>query len=685
MDDLPAGFRIVTRPQSAPADDLPPGFRVVPAAAAGAPEQPSVAVDVAKALPTGAAKGAIGLAGLPGDVQHMGGSLVDDIMLGLGHKVMDWSGYGPQAGTPERADFDRMYRGIGSGGGLPGSGAIRQGVETVTGPLYEPKTTAGQYAQTVGEFATGAAIGPGGLARKAAETVIPAAVSETAGQLTKGSKAEPVARLAGALAGNLGTAAVAARTDAPARAVGTAAGRMTPEQFDRAEALAETGRRLGIPLTGPEAIQQATGGATKLADVQRFVEGSPQSAVLAKMMAARPGQMRAGADAAFDTIAPQSLQPSTLGPRAAAAAQGAIDDVQAGINRATRPAYDEAGRHVMDRADFEPIAADPAFQASLRRLRSDEVLGPAYAGQPDNSVAVIDAVTKDMRDRGVALGNRANPGFNSQAAGLYEGGAAEARAIARDPARGGVQAYDDALAAQAQARRQNLEPLEQGPLGAIASASDTSAATAAVLPRRPQVGGESELADAVTRLAARDPDVVGPLVRQALANQADASMTRLVGGEAQGGGARFAKDVAGTEQQGRNLDAVLAAIERGRAPAASPREAVSDLLDVLRATGTRKPQGSPTDFNAQYRAEIGGETLPQQGLTALRTGGRSMLANAGDAARRAYLGRNNATLADLFAAPDSVQQIRSIVAQRAQTPVADAVLRAAVQGQAGRR
>lgn len=370
---------------------------------------------------------------------------------------------------------------------------------------------------------------------------------------------------------------------------------------------------------------------------------------------------------------------------AAAAAQGAIDDVRAGINRATRPAYDEAGRHVLDRADFEPIAAGPAFQASLRRLRNDEVLGPAYAGQPDNSVAVIDAVTKDMRDRGVALGNRANPGFSSQAASLYEGGAAKARAIARDPARGGSQAYDDALAAQAQARGQNLEPLEHGPLGAVAGASDTNAPTAAVLPHRPQVGGEGELADAVTRLAARDPDVVGPLIRQALANQADASMTRLVGGEVQGGGARFPKDVAGTEQQGRNLDAVMAALERERAPAASPREAVSELLDVLRATGTRKPQGSPTNFNAHYRAEIGGETLPQQGLTALRTGGRSMLANAGEAARRAYLGRNNATLAELFSAPDSVQQIRSIVAQRAQTPVADAVLRAAVQGQAGRR
>jgi hypothetical protein len=86
---------------------------------------------------------------------------------------------------------------------------------------------------------------------------------------------------------------------------------------------------------------------------------------------------------------------------------------------------------------------------------------------------------------------------------------------------------------------------------------------------------------------------------------------------------------------------------------------------VLRATGTRKPQGSPTDFNAQYRAEIGGETVAQQGLAALRTQGRSLFANAGDATRRAYLGRNNAHLAEILVAPDSVQQIRALLEQGA--------------------
>ncbi|MCJ2038805.1 hypothetical protein MKK55_07525 [Methylobacterium sp. J-059] len=158
-------------------------------------------------------------------------------------------------------------------------------------------------------------------------------------------------------------------------------------------------------------------------------------------------------------------------------------------------------------------------------------------------------------------------------------------------------------------------------------------------------------------------------------------MGRLVGGEAQGGGAKFAKDIAGTEQQAWNLDAVLRALPDS--PAAPV--AVDDLMQILRATGTRKPQGSPTDFNAQYRAEIGGETLLQQGLSTLKTQGRTLLTNAGDASKRAYLGRNNAALADILSAPDSVQQIRAIAPRRAETPFADAFMRMAVQAPAAGR
>ncbi|MFD6320929.1 hypothetical protein [Methylorubrum thiocyanatum] len=634
-----------------------------------------MAVDVAKALPTGVAKGAIGLAGLPGDVQEMSNSLFDRAALGLGHMVMDATGLGPQAGTPEREEFDRLFSAVGSGGGLPTAKDIRSGVEKATGPLYEPKTVPGQYAQTVGEFAPGALVGPGGAARRAAETIIPAVLSETAGQAAKGTAAEPFARLAGGVAGNLGTAAAAARADAPSRAIAAATRGTTEADLAAARTLGETAQRVGVPLTGAEAIQGATGNATKLGDLQRAVEGSLDGgAILSQAYAQRPAQMRNAVDEALAALGPQSTAPSTLGPRGSQTAQAVIDDTRRGINRATRADYAAAGLHELHPADFEPFARNPAFHETLRQLRADPVLGPTYRDLSDRSIAVIDAVTKGMHDRGVALGNRANPGFNSETAGLYTGGAAEARAIARNPARGGSQAYDDALTAQAQARRQNLEPLEQGPLGQLAQAGDTAAATQAVLPARPLVGGEAELADAVTRLRARDPDLTNELIRQRLADQFDASATRLVGGEAQGGGARFAKDIAGTEQQARNLEAVL---EATGGPAV--RQPIADVLDVFRATGTRKPQGSPTDFNQQIREAVGEMPLTAQALTALRTGGASLLTQAGDGAKRVWLGRNNRTLAEILTAPNSVEQIGTILQRGTATPFADAALRQALQ------
>jgi hypothetical protein len=158
-------------PQAAPVE-LPPGFAL---------DQPSVAADVAKSGGIGLVKGAIGLAGLPGDAAGLLNRGIDYATDKLGLS---------DAASP-KANYD-----------LLGSGQIRHGVENVTGPLYEPKTTAGHYAQTVGEFALAALAGPGGIARKLiTQAIVPGVASEAAGQATEGTAAEPYARVAGALAG----------------------------------------------------------------------------------------------------------------------------------------------------------------------------------------------------------------------------------------------------------------------------------------------------------------------------------------------------------------------------------------------------------------------------------------------------------------------------------------------------
>ena len=186
--------------------------------------KPSVVADVARAGPIGLAKGAISVAGMPGNMQSMGNSLVDRIMLGVAHKGMDWSGYGPQAGTPDRAKFDELWNAIGSGSNVPTSSDIQGTIEKATGPFYKPQTGAGKYAETIGEFVPSAAVGGGGLLARTANVVVPAVTSETAGQLSEGTKFEPLMRFLGGLFGNAGAAVVRARSG-DRRGVPDAAGR----------------------------------------------------------------------------------------------------------------------------------------------------------------------------------------------------------------------------------------------------------------------------------------------------------------------------------------------------------------------------------------------------------------------------------------------------------------------------
>lgn len=161
----------------------------------GGPEEPGAldtVKDVAKSAGVGVAQGGIGLMTLPGNIEQLGRMGINAIgsLAGAEGNVVD----------PESF--------------LPNYGGVKAGIERkFTGKFYEPKTTAGEYARTAGEFAPLAFGGPGGLVARGARVAVPAAASETAGQLTEGTAIEPWARIAGALAG--GAAAQRAITPMP--------------------------------------------------------------------------------------------------------------------------------------------------------------------------------------------------------------------------------------------------------------------------------------------------------------------------------------------------------------------------------------------------------------------------------------------------------------------------------------
>lgn len=157
---------------------------------------PSVGVDSAKGAWSGLLSGLNDLAHTPGNMMNMGAHGIA--------AVADY--FKPGAGAMINTAADT----VASIPGLPmlsGSASDSPVLDKIGGG-YVPKTTAGQYAHTIGEFAPALIGGEAGTIPKLAKSfagrvVAPALASETAGQVTSGTPYEGAARLAGGLVGGV--------------------------------------------------------------------------------------------------------------------------------------------------------------------------------------------------------------------------------------------------------------------------------------------------------------------------------------------------------------------------------------------------------------------------------------------------------------------------------------------------
>jgi len=238
-----------------------------------------------------------------------------------------------------------------------------------------------------------------------------------------------------------------------------------------------------------------------------------------------------------------------------------------------------------------------------------------------------------------------------------------------------IPAVRDRLAAVLPAA-ENAAAARVGPLADVANATDTAGASNAVLPKNPLVGGEKEAGEAVRRMAQEDPTATRSLVRQNLADRYNTAATSTQEGVKDFAGAKFNKDVAGNPARRRTLEEVITAAD----PSGSARDSVNTLLDVLEATGRRKPIGSATEFNRSVNTDLGTASPFGRGVQAARTLGASFLTTAGDTVTRATARRSIGTLADLFTDPRSVEMIREAVARGAPTVLPEALLESILLG-----
>lgn len=166
------------------------------------PPEVGMLEDATKSAGAGLANATAGTLGMAGDVR----SLLSAGTSALGDKL----GVG--------ADRVQMFKDImskaasmtGTGKMLanaPTSQRIKQSAaDPIVSPDYQPQTVAGGYLKTGAEFLPGMAVGgPRALIpRFATNVAAPAIAGETAGQLTKGTDAEPYARVGAALLGGAG-------------------------------------------------------------------------------------------------------------------------------------------------------------------------------------------------------------------------------------------------------------------------------------------------------------------------------------------------------------------------------------------------------------------------------------------------------------------------------------------------
>lgn len=154
-------------------------------AAASSPGLGGTLLDVGKSFGVGVAKGA---ESFPGAMASM---------LGAAGRGVESLGFGNQEEAAKREQFRK-----------------ENPRQMLTDKLPKPTTTAGKYAESVGEFGPATLASPGGAVGRAVSAVGGGMGSEAAGQLTEGTGAEPYARIVGGVAGGVLPSA-AARTITP--------------------------------------------------------------------------------------------------------------------------------------------------------------------------------------------------------------------------------------------------------------------------------------------------------------------------------------------------------------------------------------------------------------------------------------------------------------------------------------
>lgn len=556
--------------------------------------------------------------------------------------------------------------------------------------ISKPFTGSGLAAENVSSFLPGAAAFGAGSAGQVPGALlkyglIPGATSEGAGQLTEGTAAEPYARLAGAIVPQAVGAGYSAARNA-LNPFNKSMQELTPTQSSAAQTLLDQSRAAGAPNTVPEAIQKVTGGASRVGDLQRVVEQSPQgAAVMRPFFAQRPGQTETLAQNTLDQIAGVPPDPYQVAPRVQGAANQTMQDAATARTQAVDPHYQAAATDQVPAADMQAylaridsmIASDKTgiMGPELLKLRNSLIdksvpTTPGMPPTPITDIENLDRVRKFFRDR-LSL-----PEWSQNAIAKEEGakvksllGDLRQRMIAASPEfAAGKQLYQNIT-------ENTFKPLERSPTGQLAAAEKFPQQAKILFDTKPLPGSEIAVGKAMREIVRRDPEAAGQLVRMHLEQvfKEAAQNARPFGSR------KFAAIVSSDTQQAKNLKAIVGALPNGDVR----WNAVRKSMDIMEGMGTRQPVGSQTEFNRQINQELRkGNVISEAVATGLSPS--HWLHVVRDVYQDVVYGRNTANLARVFT-EGSVDNLRALAKSGARSFGGQAALIGALANVAGQQ
>jgi hypothetical protein len=409
---------------------------------------------------------------------------------------------------------------------------------------------------------------------------------------------------------------------------------VTPADEAGAQARLVASRAAGAPLTSAEAVLQETGGASRVGDIQRVVEQTPEgAAIMRPFMAERPAQTEALGRSTFDQITPAGVDPYQVPPKVQAASDAGVSEANAARTAAVDPLYKAAATDKVPVADMESfltridrmIASDKTGimgpELAQLRARLTETAGkprvpaqriptttptgatiyktvpavPPTPRVPVTDIENLDRARKFFRDR-LSL-----PQWAQNATSKEEG--AKIQSLLGELRQKMVSSSPDFAAGKTlyqNITENTFTPLVLSPTGQLAAAETFPKQAAILFNPNPLPGSERAIGQAVRQVAKVDEDAAAQLVRMHLEKTFNEATQSNIPGANQWGGPKFAATVMGNPQQAKNLEAVIRALPKGDLK----WRAFRNGMDILEGMGKRQYVGSQTAFNSWIRNEM---------------------------------------------------------------------------------